>query len=122
MLATLNEEELHALTGYQQPRKQIEWLRKELGLEPPIGADGRPRISQAMVDILKFVQAHPGAMYEEIADHLGVQVPSVNVHASRLEKVGLVERTKERIGRSVRAFVSLCEGACLDFDVVVVNP
>lgn len=50
MLATLTKEELHALTGYHQPRKQIEWLRKQLGLEPPIGADGRPRISQAVVD------------------------------------------------------------------------
>lgn len=50
MLATLNKDELHTLTGYRQPRKQAEWLRKELGLEPPIGADGRPRVSQAVID------------------------------------------------------------------------
>ena len=25
-------------------------------------------------------------------------------------------------GRSVRAFVTLCEGTCIDFNVVVVNP
>ena len=47
---TLTPEDLHALTGYRQPRKQVEWLRSELGLEPPIGADGRPRVSQAVVD------------------------------------------------------------------------
>lgn len=85
--------------------------------------DGRPCIvTKTVHDILKFVQEHPGAMYEEIGEHLGVKVPSVNVYVSRLEKVGLVERTKERIGRSVRAFVTLCEGTCIDFNVVVVNP
>lgn len=47
---TLSKNDLYLLTGYMQPKKQVEWLRKELGLEPPIGADGRPRVSQAVVD------------------------------------------------------------------------
>lgn len=47
---TLSKDDLYMLTGYMWPKKQIEWLRKELGIEPPIGADGRPRISQAVVD------------------------------------------------------------------------
>ncbi len=50
MSVTLNREELEALTGYRAPKKQIEWLRKELGLEPPVGRDGRPRVSQAVID------------------------------------------------------------------------
>lgn len=47
---TLSKNDLYLLTGYMQPKKQVEWLRKELGIEPPIGADGRPRVSQAVVD------------------------------------------------------------------------
>lgn len=83
--------------------------------------DGRPCIVTGTVfQLLKFVQAHPGAMYEEIADHLDIKVPCVNVYASRLEKVGLIQRSKERIGRTVRAFVTIPEGACLDFDVAEV--
>lgn len=46
----LSKNDLYLLTGYMQPKKQIEWLRKELGIEPPIGKDGRPRVSQAVVD------------------------------------------------------------------------
>lgn len=50
MSPVLSREALHALTGFRNPSKQVEWFRKELGLEPPIGADGRPRVSQAVVD------------------------------------------------------------------------
>ena len=46
----LTNEQLIAQTGYRQACKQIEWFRKELGIDPPIGADGRPRISQAVID------------------------------------------------------------------------
>lgn len=50
MSPVLSREALQALTGFRNPSKQVEWFRKELGLEPPIGADGRPRVSQAVVD------------------------------------------------------------------------
>ena len=53
----LTREDLRALTGYSSPKKQAEWLRKELGLDPPIGADGRPRVSQAVIDQATIAKA-----------------------------------------------------------------
>lgn len=49
MLA-LSAEELQALTGYKHASKQIQWVRTQLGLEPPIGADGRPRLTWDVVN------------------------------------------------------------------------
>lgn len=46
----LDQKQLEGLTGYVQPKKQVEWLRKELSIDPPIGADGRARVSQAVID------------------------------------------------------------------------
>lgn len=39
----LTEIELHKLTGYRRPSKQIEWLRRE-GFEFRVAADGHPRV------------------------------------------------------------------------------
>ena len=50
MPGPLKREQLEALTGYTQPSKQVEWVRKHLGIEPPLRRDGRPSISQEVVD------------------------------------------------------------------------
>jgi hypothetical protein len=45
----LTDQEIEDLTGYQQPSKQVEFLRDRLGLYPAIRADGRPRVTFAAV-------------------------------------------------------------------------
>lgn len=42
----LNAEELRDLTGYQKPRRQIEWLRAQ-GFIFRIAADGHPRVDRS---------------------------------------------------------------------------
>lgn len=42
--------ELKDRTGYAQPKRQAEWIRRELGIEPPIGADGYPKVTQEVID------------------------------------------------------------------------
>lgn len=81
-------------------------------------ADGRPCIvSDAQHRMLRFVSAHPGAMYDEVAEHIGFDRPSVNTYASRLEKAGLLNRELRRIDRRNRVTLTVPDGACLDFDV-----
>lgn len=46
----LSSAALKALTGYKQPSKQIAWLKRHLNLDPPIGADGYAKVSQAVID------------------------------------------------------------------------
>lgn len=46
----LDPTQLHALTGYRNGSRQAKWVRDNLGLEPLIGADGRPRLTEAMVE------------------------------------------------------------------------
>lgn len=50
MTIALGPTELHELTGYKIGSKQCAWVRKQLGIEPPVGADGRPRITKEVVD------------------------------------------------------------------------
>lgn len=50
MPGPLKRDQLEALTGYTQPTKQVQWVRKHLGIEPPLRRDGRPSISQEVVD------------------------------------------------------------------------
>lgn len=64
---TLSKNDLYMLTGYMQPKKQVEWLRKELGIEPPIGADGRPRVSQAVVDQATLARSSGAMMSTQAA-------------------------------------------------------
>lgn len=45
MGAALNSQALTELTGYKQPKRQAAWVRRELGLDPPLGVDGRPRLT-----------------------------------------------------------------------------
>lgn len=46
----LDNDALFNLTGFKQGVKQAAWLRRELGLEPAMGRDGHPRVSQFVVD------------------------------------------------------------------------
>lgn len=45
----LTDAEIEELTGYQQPAKQVEFLRDRLRLIPAVRPDGRPRITFAAV-------------------------------------------------------------------------
>lgn len=42
----LTDKELHNLTGYQKPGRQIAWLRKE-GFTFRVAADGHPRVDRS---------------------------------------------------------------------------
>lgn len=46
----LTPEELIALTGYRQHRRQFEWLKARLKIVPPLRADGLPIVSRAQVE------------------------------------------------------------------------
>lgn len=50
MSIALTANELHELTGYKIGTKQCAWIRSQLGLDPPVGADGRPRVTKEVVD------------------------------------------------------------------------
>lgn len=60
MSFTLDADKLEELTGYKIGSKQCAWIRSELGLEPPKGADGRPRITKEVVDQAMLARK-PGA-------------------------------------------------------------
>jgi len=42
----LSEDDLHELTGFQKPKKQIEWLRAQ-GFIFRIAGDGHPRVDRS---------------------------------------------------------------------------
>jgi len=67
MSLVLTREELKALTGYSNPGKQIDWFRRELGLEVPVGADGRPRVSQSVVDQATIARSTGAMMLAQAA-------------------------------------------------------
>lgn len=50
MPGPLKADQLFELTGYKIAAKQVEWVRKHLGIEPPLRRDGRPSISQEVID------------------------------------------------------------------------
>ena len=50
MSIALDRDALFNLTGYRIGAKQRAWLRDQLGIEPPMGADGRPRITEEVVN------------------------------------------------------------------------
>lgn len=85
-------------------------------------AEGKPCIvSSVMHAMLAFIQAHPEAMYEEIADHVGFNRPSTNTYCSRMEKANLIQRKTIKVDGRTRVVVSLCDGVCIDFDVIKVQ-
>jgi hypothetical protein len=49
-MKTLDAIALQALTGYKHGSKQVQWVRDNLGLEPMVGADGRPRLTEHIVE------------------------------------------------------------------------
>lgn len=82
-------------------------------------ADGRPAIiSAAQHAMLTFIRQHPGALYIEVAEHIGFDVPSVTSYASRMERAQLLERKPMRVGNRNRTTLHIRQGVCLDFDVV----
>jgi hypothetical protein len=50
MSLALDPKELQALTGYKIGAKQREWLKNLLGFDPPMGADGRPKVTETVVN------------------------------------------------------------------------
>lgn len=60
----LSGEELHKLTGYKIGSKQRAWLREQLGLEPAMGADGRPRVTEEVVNQAMLAR-RPGAAHTQ---------------------------------------------------------
>ena len=62
MSLALDPAALYNLTGYKIGSKQAAWLRNQLGIEPPIGADGRPRITEEVVNQAMLARK-PGAAH-----------------------------------------------------------
>lgn len=50
MSLALDRNALQDLTGYKIGAKQRAWLREQLGIDPPMGPDGRPRITEEVVN------------------------------------------------------------------------
>ncbi len=50
MSMILSADELQALTGYRQQRRQLNWLRDTLRISAPRRADGMPVVSRAQVE------------------------------------------------------------------------
>ncbi len=60
-LAILDAKALHELTDYKIGSKQAAWIREQLGIEPPMGADGRPRITEEVVNQAMLARRSGGA-------------------------------------------------------------
>lgn len=82
MPGPLKREQLEALTGYSQPSKQVEWVRKNLGIEPPLRRDGRPSISQEVVDAATL-RRRPGTPPGVVADIITMPLPGSSGHKWR---------------------------------------
>jgi Domain of unknown function (DUF4224) len=70
MPGPLKSEQLKELTGYTMASKQVEWVRKNLGIEPPLRRDGRPSISQEVVDAATLLRRTGPSPVVGIADAL----------------------------------------------------
>lgn len=66
-----------------------------------------PASCQAM---LEFIDAHPGAMYDEISEHLGIDVPTLTTYASRMANEHLLVRTPTKIDGRIRTTLTLAPG------------
>lgn len=62
MSIALDSAALRELTGYKIGSKQAAWLRAQLGIDPPMGADGRPRITEEVVNQAMLARK-PGAAH-----------------------------------------------------------
>ena len=49
ILELLDNESLVALSGFKQPKKQVEWLRR-WGIPHFVGKDGRPRVIHSDIE------------------------------------------------------------------------
>lgn len=76
MPGPLKQDQLEALTGYARPSKQVEWVRKNLGIEPPLRRDGRPSISQEVVDAATLLRRTGPTPVVGIADALAELKPA----------------------------------------------
>jgi len=83
-----------------------------------VASDGAAVIvSGAQLSMLQFVREHPGALYEEIAEHIGFDRASVNTYASRLDRAKLVRRKSVKVEGRIRAAVHLARGVNLNVRV-----
>lgn len=41
----LSDQEIRDITGFEQPARQVQFIREQLGLNPIVRADGRPRLT-----------------------------------------------------------------------------
>ncbi len=57
----LGKAALKALTGYTQPSKQIAWFKRQLNIDPPVGRDGYPKVTQSVVDQATLAKGSPAA-------------------------------------------------------------
>jgi hypothetical protein len=57
----LTADELHALTGYRKPHRQLTWLQTTLRIAAPRRADGMPVVSWAQVEAALAGKAAPSA-------------------------------------------------------------
>lgn len=48
-MPVLDPETLFRQTGYRQGKRQAAWLRTNLGIDAPLGPDGRPRVTQEAI-------------------------------------------------------------------------
>lgn len=61
MSLALDSAALRDLTGYKIGSKQAAWIRAQLGIDPPMGADGRPRITEEVVNQAMLARRPGGA-------------------------------------------------------------
>jgi DNA-binding MarR family transcriptional regulator len=82
------------------------------------GASSLCVISTAQHQMLVFIRDHPGALYDEVAEHIGFNRPSTTTYASRLEKIGLIFREQEKIDGKWRTLLYLQENVQLHLKVL----
>lgn len=76
-------------------------------------------VSMAQHKMLQYVKDHPGCFYDEVALHIGFDVPSTTTYASRMAKAKLIVRGKKLMdNKRYKTHLTLLESVQLDFKVI----
>jgi len=75
-------------------------------------------VSMAQHAMLVFIEEHPGALYDEVAEHIGFDCPTTTAYASRLERIKLLQRTLIKLDGRRRTQLTLQDNVQLHFNVL----
>ncbi len=106
-------------TRHSRPARPLACARRLIATVPPLMKAIRTEMRRAapagltvpQFRVLIFARSFPGASITELAEHLGVTVPTASVTVDRLVKQGLLEAPHQPDNRRRRSLALTDEGA-----------